>query len=59
MRARSTVGVDDPLREEVGDGVVALRNIGGEDVVESAVFSDENDDMLDGRTRLSFFLGLD
>jgi len=59
MRARSTVGVDDPLGEQVGDGVVALRNIRGEDVIESAVFSDENDDMLDWRTRLSFFLGLD
>ena len=55
--AGGSVGVDDALGEQVGDGIAAGGLVGGEDVVEGAVFADDHDDVFDGSGGLGFASG--
>jgi hypothetical protein len=52
IRTRLTVGRDDALREQVRNGLAGARLIRAEHVIERAVFTDDYDDVLDGRSRL-------
>jgi hypothetical protein len=47
--AGGAVGLDDVLGQQVSDVIAARGNVGGEEVIERAVFPDKNDYVLDGR----------
>src|SRR5262249_31348553 len=49
VRAGRAVRVDDSFREKIPDGLAVLGLVGSKDVIERAVFTDDHDDMLDGR----------
>lgn len=55
MRAPRAVGIDDPFGEKVGDGIPAGRHVSCEEVIESAVFPDQDDDMFDRSLGGMFF----
>ncbi len=40
---------DDSLGKQIGDGLAGLGLVGSVDVIEAAVFTDDHDDVLDGR----------
>ena len=46
---RSAIGVYDPFRKQVPDGLPALGLVSRKDVVKAAVFSDDHDHVFDGR----------
>ncbi len=53
VRTRRTVLVDDALRQQVRDGLaLALGLVDAEGMIETAVFTDQDDDVLDRRSRL-------
>jgi len=47
VRAGSPVGIDDPLGQQVLDGFAVLGDIRRKQMIEGAVFTDENDQVLD------------
>ncbi len=50
ISARRAVGVDNSLRQQVMDlFFLVLRNVGGEEMIEAAIFADDDDDVFDRR----------
>ena len=56
--SRSAIGFDDAFREQVPNCLVALGHVGGENVVEAAIFTDDHDDVFNRRGGLGIRLGL-
>ena len=44
----------DPFRKQIPNFFAILRLVSGEDMVEAAVFTDDHDDVLDGRAGIVF-----
>ena len=53
VRARRSICIYDPFREQIGNGLPVSRFVGGVNVVEAAVFADDDDHVLDRRCGLS------
>ncbi len=50
VRAGSAIRLHDAFGEQIPDAFAALGNVGGENVIEAAIFSDDYDYVLDRRT---------
>ena len=49
VRTWRSIGVHNPLGKKIIDRLAILRNIGGENVIEATVFTNDDDDMFDRR----------
>jgi hypothetical protein len=56
VQSGSAIRVDNSLGEQIADGFALLWNVGGEDMIEGAVFSNQHNHLLDGRFGLRLVL---
>ena len=58
MRAGRAVGVDHTFRQQVRNVIATWRDVSREKVIEAAVLTNENDDVLDGSASSTLLLRL-